>query len=237
MIRLALDTASDRLALALERPGHPPVAEFVDGSRRHASQLLPALDRLLGRVRVTASDIGEVIVADGPGSFTGLRVGATVAKALVAARGVRFWRAPALLARAVAAGAADGALVVGVSDALRGELFAGAWRIWSTGITLELEPIARTPAAMRAALPTPDAVVGSVPGPLRPDLRDWAPQMQLDQPADARALLRLIGRPGGAELVSDAADWEPVYGRPAEAQARWEAAHGRSLPHSTSAHS
>jgi hypothetical protein len=25
-------------------------------------------------------------------------------------------------------------------------------------------------------------------------------------------------------------DWEPTYGRPAEAQARWEAAHGRALP-------
>lgn len=236
MIRVALDTASDRLALALERPGSAPVAEFVDGSRRHASQLLPALDRLLARLRATAIDIDEVIVADGPGSFTGLRVGATVAKALVASRGVRLWRAPALLARALAAAAPDGSVVVGVSDALRGELFAGAWRISSSGISLVLEPLARTPAALRAALPTPDAVAGSVPGPLRPELRDWAPQLQLDQPADARALLTLVGRPGGAELVVDPAAWEPVYGRPAEAQARWEAAHGRSLPHSTGAH-
>jgi hypothetical protein len=28
------------------------------------------------------------------------------------------------------------------------------------------------------------------------------------------------------------AEWEPVYGRPAEAQARWEKAHGRPLPDS-----
>lgn len=235
MIRVALDTASDRLSLAAERAGSAPIAENVDGVRRHAAELLPALDRLLARLRVTAHDIGEVVVADGPGSFTGLRVGATVAKALVAARGVRLWRAPALLARVVAAGGPEGTLVVGVSDALRGEVFAAAWRLEGRDITLVLPPGARSPAALRAALPAPDAVVGYVPGPLRAELRGWTARVQLDQLADARALLALVGRPGGAEPVTDPAAWEPEYGRPAEAQARWEAAHGRSLPHSSGA--
>jgi hypothetical protein len=48
----------------------------------------------------------------------------------------------------------------------------------------------------------------------------------------AARLLGLVGRAGGARRVDAAAEWEPVYGRPAEAQARWEIAHGRPLPDS-----
>ena len=45
-------------------------------------------------------------------------------------------------------------------------------------------------------------------------------------------LLDLVGRPGGAVRVEPVEGWQPVYGRPAEAQARWETAHGRPLPDS-----
>ncbi|MBA2626768.1 MAG: hypothetical protein H0U85_02070, partial [Gemmatimonadales bacterium] len=44
------------------------------------------------------------------------------------------------------------------------------------------------------------------------------------------ALLDLRLLEGGTRLISDVHAWEPVYGRPAEAQAKWELAHGRSLP-------
>ena len=39
----------------------------------------------------------------------------------------------------------------------------------------------------------------------------------------------LAGLKGGAVPVADVAGWEPVYGRPAEAQAQWERTHGRPL--------
>ena len=44
-------------------------------------------------------------------------------------------------------------------------------------------------------------------------------------------MLDLVGRTGGARRVADPLAWEPDYGRPAEAQALWEARHGRTLPH------
>jgi hypothetical protein len=46
----------------------------------------------------------------------------------------------------------------------------------------------------------------------------------------ATALIALAGLEGGAREVPDPSEWEPFYGRPAEAQARWEIAHGRPLP-------
>jgi hypothetical protein len=48
----------------------------------------------------------------------------------------------------------------------------------------------------------------------------------------ARQLIGLIGKQGGAREITDVEEWEPLYGRPAEAQARWETAHGRPLPDS-----
>ncbi|HTG50951.1 MAG TPA: hypothetical protein VL915_10710, partial [Gemmatimonadales bacterium] len=49
----------------------------------------------------------------------------------------------------------------------------------------------------------------------------------------ARALIALAGLENGAREVHDVSEWEPFYGRPAEAQARWEVAHGRPLPDPT----
>ena len=46
----------------------------------------------------------------------------------------------------------------------------------------------------------------------------------------ATALIALADMEGGAGEVPDPSGWEPFYGRPAEAQARWEIAHGRPLP-------
>jgi hypothetical protein len=45
-------------------------------------------------------------------------------------------------------------------------------------------------------------------------------------------LLELAALEGALHDVPDAALWEPAYGRPAEAQAKWEREHGRRLPDS-----
>jgi len=232
-MRLALDTSTDRLSVALGGAAATAAVAHVDGARRHAAAIIPTIDRLLAGGGVTLADVGDVIVADGPGSFTGLRVGASVAKALAATRGVRVWAAPALLARAVFA-AHDGEVVVSVLDALRGELYSAAWLVEAHGITEVLPPAARSPEALRSALPegtVPGLLVGEAMPVLSARLGAWAARTVLGQRADARTLLAVMDRPGAAARIADPAAWEPTYGRPAEAQARWEAEHGRALSH------
>lgn len=231
-MRLAIDTATNRLSVALGRSSTSAIHEEVEGARQHAAALLPAIDRLLDRAGLKRDAILSVVVADGPGSFTGLRVGAVVGKALVVANGVEFWTVPSLLTRAMAA-SGPGRITVGVSDALRGQCYAGAWLWLPGGIETILPPEARTPAGLRSALPRPDAVVGELPAATAALFVDWAPYLDLAQHVDARLMLDLVGRPGGARLIDDPLAWEPDYGRPAEAQALWEARHGRALPHST----
>lgn len=221
---LALDTATDRAALALGRPGDLRASETIIGARRHASALLGSLSTLLERAGTSLPGIEGLVLADGPGSFTGLRVSATVAKALIHARTMPLWVTPSLL---VCARAADrtgtGQPVLAVSNALRGELFAAAYRFLPGRVESLLAPGVYGPGAIRTAVPSPAAIVGPAAATLGGE-PTWP---------EGSDLLDLVGLAGGVARVEDVAAWEPVYGRPAEAQTQWELKHGRPLAHST----
>ena len=128
------------------------VEESLVGPRRHAGALLPMVQRALGRRGIGLEGVEALALSDGPGSFTGLRVGAAVAKALVQARGLPLWVAPSLMVRAAGVAPEDGSLVLAVTDALRGDVYAGAFRF-------EPGPASRAPQQVeefgvhRASLP------------------------------------------------------------------------------------
>jgi tRNA threonylcarbamoyladenosine biosynthesis protein TsaB len=233
---LALDTATDQVSVAVGRPGAASSAleENLVGARRHAGALLPMVQALLSRADGTLDDLEGIVLSDGPGSFTGLRVGASVAKALVHARRLPLWTAPSLLVRA-AGFARDGALVLAVSNALRGELYAAAYGFSSDVIRTELTPSVRHPEELAGSGLRPDVVVGEAPPDARAVLERWIGRPVIGPPEGsphAVRLLDLVRRRGGARPVEAVRGWEPVYGRPAEAQARWESVHGRPLPDS-----
>ncbi len=231
---LAMDTATDQASVALGVPGAEPLEESVGGARRHAAALLPMIQSVLRRAGASLGDVSGIVLSDGPGSFTGLRVGASVAKALVHARGLPLWVAPSLLVRAAGV-ARDEAVVLAVSSALRGEVYAGAYRFLAGRIHTELIPSVRRPEDLINCALKPAVVVGEAPAEILAVLARWVGRPVIGPPLGsphAARLLALVGRAGGARRVDSAAEWEPVYGRPAEAQARWEIAHGRPLPDS-----
>jgi tRNA threonylcarbamoyladenosine biosynthesis protein TsaB len=230
-MRLAIETATDRASVALGAPGGSVVERELAGARRHAAALLPMIAELLGQAGVTLDAVTGLVLSDGPGSFTGLRVGAAVAKALVQARGLPLWTAPSLLVRASGV-AREGRTVLAVADALRGEVYAAAYRFDGGAIHQLLAPSVHRPEALAAGVPRPDVLVGQAPPAAAAVLETWTGTRLLGPPAGApraRELLGLVGRPGGAARIEAVEGWEPRYGRPAEAQARWETAHGRVL--------
>ena len=79
---LAVDTSTDTAGLALVREGRPVAEMNWRAGRNHVRQLMPNLEHLLCQLEVTPDAITAVIVARGPGSFNGLRVGVSAAKAL-----------------------------------------------------------------------------------------------------------------------------------------------------------
>jgi len=78
---LAIDTATDQAGLALF-DGEQVAEMSWPGGRRQTTSVLPALERMLTPLGMAVDDIGAVAVAAGPGSFTGLRVGLSLAKGL-----------------------------------------------------------------------------------------------------------------------------------------------------------
>jgi tRNA threonylcarbamoyl adenosine modification protein YeaZ len=232
---LSLETATDRASVAIGEQAEDAVEESLSGARRHAGALLPMIQQVLRRRGVTLDRVTGVVVSDGPGSFTGLRVGASVGKALARARGLPLYTAPSLVVRAAGVAGAGRSLVLAVSDALRGDVYAAAIR-WEPGrIRTELEPGVWRPEALAELDLAPDALVGEAPPAAITVLERWAGREIIRPPEGAPGALGLIGLvavEGGAREVDDAQAWEPVYGRPAEAQARWELAHGRPLPDS-----
>jgi tRNA threonylcarbamoyladenosine biosynthesis protein TsaB len=232
---LALETATDRASVAIGEGAEDAVEESLNGARRHGGALLPMIETVLRRRAVTLDQVSGVVVSDGPGSFTGLRVGASVAKALVRARGLPLWTAPSLVVRAAGVAGAGRRLVLAVSDALRGDVYAAAVRFESDRIRTELETGVWRPEALAELDLAPDALVGEAPPAAVAVLERWTGLEMIGAPEGAphaRRLIGLVATEGGARRVEDPQGWEPVYGRPAEAQARWEVAHGRPLPDS-----
>lgn len=234
MTTVAIDTATDRLSVALAARTGERHERHVTGARRHAARLVPELEALLREAGHPGPEvITTVIVADGPGSFTGLRVAAATAKALVRAGGAAMLAIPSLIGRAWHAAGPDGGLVLAATSALRGEVYAGWYRLAGGEVETvrPAEPLA--PGGVRDG-PRPDLIVGDGPDHLLEGLaRHWSVALVAREAAqaDARALLALARHRNGERWrVADPAGWVPHYGRPAEAQARWEREHGRPLP-------
>lgn len=218
---LAIDTSTSLGSVAVGR-GDALRAEVVVGvSARHSESLLPAIDFALRSAGVKPAELAGVVVAGGPGSFTGVRVAGATAKGLVRALGVPFFAYPGLLA--LAAGAAAGeAPVCALFDARRGEVYAGCWRFPGDGAIEPLlepcaSPLAEVLDRLRGASPR---YVGE--GAVR-HRRAIAEAGGRAAPAHqgvprAGALLWLAEIAPDAGRVADPAAWEPEYVRGAGAE-------------------
>ncbi len=78
---LAIDTATDQAGLALFNGEQMAEMSWPSG-RRQTTTVLPALESMLSQLGLAMENVGAVAVTAGPGSFTGLRVGLSLAKGL-----------------------------------------------------------------------------------------------------------------------------------------------------------
>jgi len=232
---LALETSSDRASVAVGRPGRIVAEGALEGARRHAGALPGLIEQVLSEANTELSAIEAIVLGGGPGSFTGLRVGAAVAKALVRTRGVALHVTPALMAVAWAARPAPDDRVLAVANALRGEVYAAEYRFPEGGVDVLQVPTVWLPERLLADCPVPDILSGTLPDGLAERLAEWQGGRHprtVHGLATAGGLLELAARRGGVAVVADPAGWQPQYGRPAEAQAKWEREHGHTLPDS-----
>ncbi len=216
MLTLALDASTYLGTVALVRPGVVVGASSAAMRGEREERLLPAIAELLTAHGISVDQLEAVACGSGPGSFTSLRIAASIAKGICVARTLPLFVAPSpLLIIAGAEPPLAAGRYVAALDAMRGDLFTLAVDVDDGGVPRPVDTPALTSRAdaERHAASSGAELVGPR------EARGMAPH--------ARGFASLL-RHGLAARV-DLSAWEPDYGRKAEAQVRWERAHGRAL--------
>jgi tRNA threonylcarbamoyladenosine biosynthesis protein TsaB len=79
---LAIDTATDRCMVALSENRASFIEEYHSGIREHTQYLLPLIHRVFENMQRSIADVDAIALGAGPGSFTGIRLAASVVQGL-----------------------------------------------------------------------------------------------------------------------------------------------------------
>ena len=123
MIRLLLETATDVCSVAVAR-GENILAEYTASeAHQHSSHLTLFIQQVMADAGVKMTDLDEVVLSDGPGSYTSLRVGAATAKGLcMALPRLKLRVVPTLQSLATAAGEAEDRVLATINSR-KGEVY------------------------------------------------------------------------------------------------------------------
>jgi len=225
MLTLALDTSTSVGSVALGSDGEVHAEQRLAVQATRSEAVLPAVHSLLERCGREATDLRAVVVGGGPGSFTGVRIAASLAKGMCHALSLDLYSYSSLAA--VAVGVGREGHVCALFDARRGQVYAAGYRVDPARRSLvELFPPRATALPdLLADLPVPQewCFAGDGVGPGEALIREaggrladrdhWAPS--------ASALLWLLASDPEAGRVADPKHWEPQYVRaPAAERAR-----------------
>ncbi|WP_330949564.1 tRNA (adenosine(37)-N6)-threonylcarbamoyltransferase complex dimerization subunit type 1 TsaB [Virgibacillus sp. MG-45] len=82
MYILAIDTSNNALGVAILKDDQLIGQIITNMAKNHSVRLMPAVDQLMKDVQITPEQLEKIVVAQGPGSYTGVRIGLTTAKTL-----------------------------------------------------------------------------------------------------------------------------------------------------------
>ncbi len=236
MIRLLLETATEICSVAVAKNQEILAEHTSTEAHQHSSHLTLFIDQVMKATGLKMTDLDEVVLSDGPGSYTSLRVGAATAKGLcLALPGLKLRVVPTLTALAFATpeglqpvlstinsrkGEVFGQLFFGAGPQVQGEVFG------KQGIPTNLHPLVLGPTNLRlteggwleslitAASTQEIVVVGS--GQKRV-LEHLPAGIQLKTVAPLHCSATLLLAPAAAPPTSrlvDVAAYEPCYLNP-----------------------
>ena len=119
---LAFDTSSKALSLAILEDKQVLAETTINIKKNHSITLMPAIDFLMESLDWTPKDLDRIVVAEGPGSYTGLRIAVATAKTLAHTLNIELVGMSSLLA--LVPRQQEG-LFVPLMDARRNNVYAG----------------------------------------------------------------------------------------------------------------
>jgi len=221
--------------LAVETSGRQGTVALLDDDRllaekglgeglRHSRDLVPAADELLGG-RPEAVDL--LAVSAGPGSYTGLRVGITFAKAFAVQTGTPVVAVSSL--DAIAANVTDSAPLCVAVDARLGQVYAA---VYDAGRNKVVDDVAALPQDVAARLGPETVVVGDGLRRYRETFAEVAKVIDDESAWRPRAVN--VGRLGRIRFLEKGGDdphaLVPRYLRRPQAEVIWQKASGGSGP-------
>lgn len=220
---LAIDTATERGSVAVGNET-AVLAEVSMGNRRHASALLPAIEHSVAVAGLSYKGLTGIIVADGPGSFTGLRIGFATARGLMLDNEhLALYTAPSLMSLAFGVRQFAAGPIAALYDALRGAVFGAVYDFAGGRVATLLPPTLGTVTQLTELCGVrPSLGVGDGAALYAEQVREWTGCAAIGPPQGlprAASLLELLAV-DGARAVQDPEGFEPEYGRLAEAEVR-----------------
>jgi len=212
---LAIDTSTGIASLALATDNEI-ISEMTWPCRsNHSVELLPRLEAMLKLARLSPAELGAIVVARGPGSFNGLRVGVSTAKALAFSLKLPLVGVSTLAAAAYSqagAGLPVCALLPAGREEMAVALFQrrdGAWHV------IKAEHLA-TIAALADTINTPTVFCGEFTQDVATELaRRLGDNARIATPAACLRRAAYLAELGAAELragrAGDAATLQPLY--------------------------
>lgn len=122
---VAFDTSSKALTLAILEDETLLAQMTLNIKKNHSITLMPAIDFLMNSLDMKPTDLDRIVVAQGPGSYTGLRIAVATAKTLAHTLKIELVGVSSL--QALVPEQAEG-LVIPVMDARRNNVYAGFYQ-------------------------------------------------------------------------------------------------------------
>lgn len=159
---LAIETSTPVCSIALEVAGNRIWEKRIEGHGVHSERTFTFIEELLDRANATVEDLHAVLFSGGPGSYTGLRIGASAVKGLLFGRDVAFYMFPTLFSFAAGIDLDERSRTIfSVIDARRQHLYVQKF-LWNGE---ELKPSGEPKVAelseIEAQLSNRDTIVGT----------------------------------------------------------------------------
>lgn len=228
---LAIDTATQVSSVAVLKEGRLLAELTMQGKLTHSETLLPHIEQVLKMAAVAKEELTGIAVSNGPGSFTGLRIGLAAAKAMSYVLGIPLVGVSTLQALAYQL-PAPGVRVMCLLDAQKGNAYVESYRwennslqvVDSVQVAKITDIVAACANMNEQVILLGDAVQKKVAGKLElPANVSVAPPHIVMPRAACVAML------GQAKMMAgetdNVMDLEPVYIRRSEAEVLWEKRH------------
>ncbi|WP_445506901.1 tRNA (adenosine(37)-N6)-threonylcarbamoyltransferase complex dimerization subunit type 1 TsaB [Niallia sp. 03190] len=125
---LAIDTSNFVLGISL-LDNEKVVGEYITNLKKnHSVRAMPAIEQLMKECDIKPKELTKIVVAKGPGSYTGVRIGVTIAKTLAWTLNIPLVGVSSLEVLAVSVGKYFEGNVVPLFDARRGQIYTGLYQ-------------------------------------------------------------------------------------------------------------